>query len=279
MLKYPSPDPDLFLALIRAYFRCLKNKRPVKKRAFHLNYESTIHGLALDIQNRSYRPGLSNIFVITQPKPHEVIAAHMRDRVVHHLLYRYMSPYWERRFVPNSYASREGKGPLQAVKDMRSFMRHHRRHQGPLYYLKVDVQSFFASIDLNILQDVVEKKLIGALDDGDSRKIAHSSPISLRGVVMPHRQRSLVYPRPRMIVADTIDKHRFSVPLLLNHLLHATTFYATSLGSSRLESNTLLVTLPLVNKSKKNILNACQATAEMPFSRRHCEIFPGSTFR
>jgi hypothetical protein len=88
--KYPSPDPALYEALLRAYFNCLKNKRHVKKSSFHLNYESIIHQLALDIQNRRYCPGKSSIFIVTHPKPREIIAANLRDRVVHHFLYDYM---------------------------------------------------------------------------------------------------------------------------------------------------------------------------------------------
>jgi len=54
MLKYPSPDLDLYKALIKAYERCLENKPHVKKTSFHLTFEKTIHGLALEIQNRTY---------------------------------------------------------------------------------------------------------------------------------------------------------------------------------------------------------------------------------
>ena len=152
-------DLTLYTDLLWSYGQCLKNKAQVKKTSFHFYHESNLHKLTEALQKRTYRPWKSQIFVVKNPKPREVIAAHMRDRVVHHLLYRYMSPFWERLFVPNSYASREGKGPLQAVADLRSFMRHYHRHRGPLYYLKVDVQSFFASIDLNVLQAIVEKHL------------------------------------------------------------------------------------------------------------------------
>jgi|GEM_PF-2893749 len=158
--KYPSPDPQLYKALIASYFRCLENKPHVKKTSFHLTFERTIHELALDIQNRTYHPGLSNIFVVTHPKPREVIAANLRDRIVHHYIYDYMAPYWERRFVPNSYACRTGKGPLKASEDLRLFIRRHNQHRGaPLFYLQLDVQNFFPSIDLNILYGLVAKHL------------------------------------------------------------------------------------------------------------------------
>ena len=106
------------------------------------------------------RPIKSNIFVVTHPKPREVIAAHLRDRIVHHFIYDYMSPHWERRFSPRSYACRLGKGPLQAVSDLRGFVRRHERERGtPLFYLKMDIQNFFTSIDLKILYRMIERSL------------------------------------------------------------------------------------------------------------------------
>ena len=98
--------------------------------------------------------------MVTHPKPREVIAAHLRDRIVHHFIYDYMSPHWERRFSPRSYACRPGKGPLQAVSDLQGFVRRHERERGtPLFYLKMDIQNFFTSIDLKILYRMIERSL------------------------------------------------------------------------------------------------------------------------
>ncbi len=71
-----------------------------------------------------------------------------------------MAPYWEKRFVPNSYACRPGLGPLKAGQDLNAFIRCHMRHvKTPLYYLKMDVQNFFTTIDLKILYRIIEKHL------------------------------------------------------------------------------------------------------------------------
>ena len=160
MFKYPSPDPALHQALLDAYARCLARKPRLKNRRFHVMHERVIHQLALDIENRSYRPTIPNIFVVTKPKYREVIAAHLRDRIVHHVIYHYMAPYWERRFVPQSFACRPGKGPLAAVQDRERFIRgYYRRSTRPLHYLKVDVQSFFPSIDHGVLWEILDRHL------------------------------------------------------------------------------------------------------------------------
>ena len=160
MFKYPTPDPVLYRQLLSSYRRCLKNKPHVKGTAFHFWHESIVYQLALEIQNRTYRPGQSNIFVVTQPKPREVIAAQLRDRIVHHFIHDYMAPFWERRFAPQSYACRPGKGPLRACDDLAAFIRsYQRQNRAPLFYLKVDVQNFFNSIDRRILENLVTRHL------------------------------------------------------------------------------------------------------------------------
>ncbi len=62
--KYPTPDPKLYRALLGAYFSCLKKKSHLKKSAFHLGYEGTINSLARELRNRTYGPGMSNIFIV-----------------------------------------------------------------------------------------------------------------------------------------------------------------------------------------------------------------------
>jgi len=159
--KYQSPDPHLYKKLLACYQQCLKNKRHLKKTRFHLHHEFMINQLAIDIYNNTYSPVKSSVFVVLNPKPREVIASDLRDRIVHHYIYDYMEKYWERRFVANSYACRPGKGPLKATIDLRNFIKAHKHGSRgrDLWYLKVDVRSFFSSIDKNILFGLITKHL------------------------------------------------------------------------------------------------------------------------
>ena len=151
---------DLYRQLLLTYESCIRTKARLKRSLFHLHYEEEIERLSVDICCYRYKPWLSNIFIVFYPKPREIIAAHVRDRLVHHFIYNYMAPYWERRFSPRSYACRKDKGPLQAVKDLQSFIQNYLRHNmGGLYYLKVDIASFFPTIDIDILRKIIFKKL------------------------------------------------------------------------------------------------------------------------
>jgi len=86
---------ELYRALMLTYERCIKAKPAFKKSRFHMEYAQEIYRLAFDIVHRCYVPSVSNVFVVFYPKPREIIAAHLRDRIVHHYVYEYMSPYWE----------------------------------------------------------------------------------------------------------------------------------------------------------------------------------------
>ena len=137
--------PDLLERLFRAWRSCVAGKPQIKRSVFCLHCEDQLVALAADLSAGTWRPGISQIFVVTTPKPREVIAASLRDRVVHHLLYQHMESYWEKRFVPNSYACRVGKGPLRASMDFREWVRRRRSGGGTarLWTLKIDIANFF----------------------------------------------------------------------------------------------------------------------------------------
>lgn len=130
---------------------------------FAYNLEENLLSLQKQLQNRTYRPGQSIAFIVQKPKVREIFAADFRDRVVHHLLYNYLAPIYERVFIYDSWACREGKGTHGAMFRLQEF---EARLSGGLrqpytacYYLKMDIKSFFTSIDKQILYEQVCKKV------------------------------------------------------------------------------------------------------------------------
>jgi len=89
--------------------------------AFTENLEVNLLNLEKRLQNRTYRPGRSIAFVVRRPKIREVFAADFCDRVVHHLLYNYISPIFEKVFIYDSWACRKGKGTHQAMLRLQEF--------------------------------------------------------------------------------------------------------------------------------------------------------------
>lgn len=151
---------ELLALLFRCYKKCLRNKNHIRLTTFHLHHEHHLNLLAMEIFRGQYKPKPSSIFVVTHPKNREIIAANIKDRVVHHLIYDHMEPYWERRFDSRSYACRPGKGTLNSTHDLRNFIAGYQAHsRHPLWYLKVDVRAFFPSIDRAILASLILPKI------------------------------------------------------------------------------------------------------------------------
>jgi RNA-directed DNA polymerase len=129
---------------------------------FALNLEENLFSLQKQLQDRTYKPTQSIAFIVQKPKVREIFAADFRDRVVHHLLYNYLAPMFERIFIYDSWACREGKGTHGAMLRLRDFeVRLARQERPPArsYYLKMDIKSFFTSIDKQILYDLIAKKV------------------------------------------------------------------------------------------------------------------------
>jgi retron-type reverse transcriptase len=117
--------------------------------AFEYRLADNLLGLQTALQGQTYRPGNYHSFFIHEPKRRLISAAPFRDRVVHHALCQVTTTYFERRFIPDSYANRLGKGTHRALDRCQQYAR-----QYP-YVLQCDVVRFFPSIDHAILRSVL----------------------------------------------------------------------------------------------------------------------------
>lgn len=108
-------DP-LLIDVFRAYYDARKNKRNTRSQLdFEFNLEENLVRLYEELRNHTYKVGKSVCFITGSTVKREVFAAHFRDRVVHHLLYNYTAPIFERTFIADSYSCRKGMGTLYGV--------------------------------------------------------------------------------------------------------------------------------------------------------------------
>ena len=123
---------------------------------FAFNLISNLSLLRSDIINGNYKHGGYSHFRINDPKPRDIHKASVRDRIVHHALYRALYPYFDRQFIYSSYACREDKGQHSAVKQF-AFMIRDESDSGrrAVWILKCDIKKFFASIDHKILRNIL----------------------------------------------------------------------------------------------------------------------------
>ena len=147
--------------IFRAYIDCRKRKRStVNAQKFERKLCTNIVSLTKLLQSGNYEPGKSICFVVRNPKPREVFAADFKDRIVHHLVVRFLEQHWEKVFIHDSYACRRNKGTLAAVErvahNMRSITQNGKKRA---YFMQLDVKNFFMSIDREILWKFLEKGL------------------------------------------------------------------------------------------------------------------------
>lgn len=142
--------------IFKAYNDCKKGKgRTANALVFEFNREKNLISLRDDLLNQKYIPSRHICFIITKPVPREIFAADFRDRIVHHLFYNEISAFCDKDFIRHSYANRLNKGTHKAVQAVKEFV----RHNPDGYYLKLDVRSFFPSINRNILFKIIKKNI------------------------------------------------------------------------------------------------------------------------
>jgi hypothetical protein len=150
-----------FRNICRAYLDCRRSKRSsVNALKFEMNSLDDLLRLEKELQSRSYHPSHSVLFAARKPKLREIFAADFRDRIVHHILVRYLTPLWEPSFIYDSYANRIDKGTHRAIRRLQRFLRKatsngHTR----AYFLQLDIKDFFTSIDKEILFGLLKKKI------------------------------------------------------------------------------------------------------------------------
>lgn len=159
--------------IFAAFDDCLKHKKNTKgAKKFCIDKVSNLIQLTDDINSFEYTIGVSQAFVITDPKIREVFAADFRDRIVHHLIIGELEEYFERYFIQNTFACMKGRGTLHGVQKLASILDEKSEHYTkPYYIVKMDYKSFFMSIDKKLLCDMLDNFIVQNYPD--NRKKEH----------------------------------------------------------------------------------------------------------
>ena len=158
---HPDSDNWLLEELAASYYCARSNKRNTRNQIlFEMNLSQNLVALHDDIVHRRYKVGRSMAFIIDKPVKREVFAATFRDRIVHHLLYRYLVPVFEPLFIHDSYSCRKGKGTLFGIERLEHHIRSvSNNYTRPCYVLKLDLSGYFMSINRRILYDMIVRTL------------------------------------------------------------------------------------------------------------------------
>ena len=161
-----------------------KNKQDVGN--FLIFLSKNIYDLYLDLKDKTYKHGDYIQFSINDPKPRIIHKAIVRDRLLHHAIYRILYPYFDTRFIYDSYSCRNAKGTHRAMNRLKHFgQKASFNHSRTLWVLKCDIQKFFASIDHQILYTVIKRHDIDANTLWLIEKVVESFNSTQKGKGLP----------------------------------------------------------------------------------------------
>lgn len=144
---------QLLFQLHLSYLQARKSKRKSADQIrFEIEQERNLYALARSIHDRTYNPKPSLAFIINKPVTREIFAADFSDRVVHHLIYRCIYPFIDRKLINDTYSCRVGKGTMYGIKRVKHFMNSCSEDiSKETYVLKLDIEAYFMSIKHDIL--------------------------------------------------------------------------------------------------------------------------------
>lgn len=120
------------------------------------NLLDNILALHDDLLYHRYAHGGYQAFRISDPKPRQIHKASVRDRLLHHAIYRQLYPFFDRTFISDSYSCRLGQGTHKALGQFKKyFWQVSRNDTRNCWVLKGDMRKFFASIDHGVLLGIL----------------------------------------------------------------------------------------------------------------------------
>lgn len=141
---------------IEAYNQCISNKMTSEQCVLYRICDTDLLLLMEECEARQYVPSTSICFIVTFPKLREIFAAAFRDRIVQHWICIRIEPLFEERFLAQgdvSWNCRKNRGTQKAVMALRrDILEVSENYTREAWVGRFDIQSFFMSIDIRILE-------------------------------------------------------------------------------------------------------------------------------
>lgn len=157
LLAHSYDDITSVENLLGAWREFVRGKRKKKDvQEFQHALMDNVLELHAELANGTYTHSDYHAFKISDPKPRDIHKASVRDRLLHHAIYRCLYPVFDRTWIADSYSCRDNKGTHRAMNRFRAFGRIVSKNSTrTCWVLKCDVRKFFASIDHVRLLEIV----------------------------------------------------------------------------------------------------------------------------
>lgn len=122
---------------------------------FQYHLEKELFSLCRELNSGLYRHGGYRKFVVCDNKRREVSVASIRDRVVHRLVYDYLTNIYDKTFIFDAWSCRMNKGLTSGLDRTQSFMQKYQNG----YVWRADISKFFDSVDQEVLIKILSLKI------------------------------------------------------------------------------------------------------------------------
>lgn len=162
-IQFTAPYEEIISVenLLEAWKEFIRGKRKRKDvQEFERHLMHNILALHNDLAAEAYKHGPYDAFKISDPKPRDIHKATVRDRLLHHAVYRQLYPFFTRTFIADSYSCRLGKGTHRAMSAFRQHAyQESKNNTKTLWILKCDIRKFFASINQVLLIKILDERI------------------------------------------------------------------------------------------------------------------------
>lgn len=147
--------------IVQAYNEVCKNTKNKRKVAIFRSYKCMYISRIYEIlKNREYKVGTYNVFTIYEPKERRIVSQNMQDKVVNHLVARYiLYPALLPCLLDCNVASRKNMGTNKGLLYFKDFYIKSKIKYKNFYILKCDISKFFASINHDVLKEKLKRKI------------------------------------------------------------------------------------------------------------------------
>lgn len=148
---------DLSLSNVwRAWYTFrLGKKRSTELNNFTYHLEENLYQLHTDLNVGCYQHGPYRKFQLIDTKKRTISVATIRDRVVHRLLYDYLTRIFDKTFIYDAWSCRKEKGLLKAINRTQTLLRKYQYS----YVWRGDISKFFDTIDHEVLKKRLRQKI------------------------------------------------------------------------------------------------------------------------
>ena len=127
---------------------------------FSINLEENIFSLHEKLKSDFWKNDPYIRKIVSDPKPRVIHVASVRDRVLFQAVYQKLYQIFDKTFIYDSCASREGQGTHFGVNRVEYFARKvSRNYRQNVFVLKCDIRRFFDNIDHTVLFALISRKV------------------------------------------------------------------------------------------------------------------------